>query len=57
MITFYRSKPFVLEVFYSDLTSLPFPEAKIGENQGVFLQAIAAFYIADTDTDDTDIIF
>uniref|UniRef100_A0A8C1XCW1 Heat shock protein 105 kDa n=1 Tax=Cyprinus carpio TaxID=7962 RepID=A0A8C1XCW1_CYPCA len=38
MITFYRSKPFVLEVFYSDLTSLPFPEAKIGENQGVFLQ-------------------
>uniref|UniRef100_A0A8C2F589 Heat shock 105/110 protein 1 n=1 Tax=Cyprinus carpio TaxID=7962 RepID=A0A8C2F589_CYPCA len=40
MITFYRSKPFVLEVFYSDLTSLPFPEAKIGENQGVFLQNI-----------------
>uniref|UniRef100_A0A8C1XFS4 Heat shock 105/110 protein 1 n=1 Tax=Cyprinus carpio TaxID=7962 RepID=A0A8C1XFS4_CYPCA len=31
MITFYRSKPFVLEVFYSDLTSLPFPEAKIAE--------------------------
>uniref|UniRef100_A0A671KYM6 Heat shock 105/110 protein 1 n=1 Tax=Sinocyclocheilus anshuiensis TaxID=1608454 RepID=A0A671KYM6_9TELE len=55
MITFYRSKPFVLEAFYSDLTSLPFPEAKIGENQGFFLQAIVAFILRYTD--DTDIIF
>ncbi|XP_067306558.1 heat shock protein 105 kDa isoform X1 [Pseudorasbora parva] len=31
LITFYRNKPFILEAFYSDLTSLPFPEAKIGE--------------------------
>ncbi|KAL1260968.1 hypothetical protein QQF64_008795 [Cirrhinus molitorella] len=31
MITFYRSKPLILEAFYSDLTSLPFPEAKIAE--------------------------
>ncbi|XP_030634020.1 heat shock protein 105 kDa [Chanos chanos] len=31
MITFYRSKPFALEVFYTDPASLPFPEAKIGE--------------------------
>ncbi|XP_051719032.1 heat shock protein 105 kDa isoform X2 [Ctenopharyngodon idella] len=31
MITFYRNKPFILKAFYSDLTSLPFPEAKIGE--------------------------
>ncbi|KAI1893586.1 hypothetical protein AGOR_G00125250 [Albula goreensis] len=31
VITFYRKNPFVLEVFYSDPTSLPYPEAKIGE--------------------------
>nr|XP_055052842.1 heat shock protein 105 kDa isoform X1 [Misgurnus anguillicaudatus] len=31
IITFYRNKPFVLEAFYSDPDSLPFPEAKIGE--------------------------
>ncbi|XP_051521103.1 heat shock protein 105 kDa isoform X2 [Myxocyprinus asiaticus] len=31
MITFYRSKPFVLEASYSDPASLPFTEAKIGE--------------------------
>ncbi|KAA0702147.1 Heat shock protein 105 kDa Heat shock 110 kDa protein [Triplophysa tibetana] len=31
IITFYRSKPFILEAFYSDRVSLPFPEAKIGE--------------------------
>nr|XP_005157776.1 heat shock protein 105 kDa isoform X2 [Danio rerio] len=31
MITFYRNKPFILEAFYSDKSSLPFPEAKIGE--------------------------
>uniref|UniRef100_A0A8B9HNY5 Heat shock 105/110 protein 1 n=1 Tax=Astyanax mexicanus TaxID=7994 RepID=A0A8B9HNY5_ASTMX len=31
LITFHRNKPFVLEAFYSDPGSLPFPEAKIGE--------------------------
>ncbi|XP_017564059.2 heat shock protein 105 kDa isoform X2 [Pygocentrus nattereri] len=29
VITFHRNKPFVLEAFYSDPGSLPFPEAKI----------------------------
>ncbi|KAJ8404725.1 hypothetical protein AAFF_G00335880 [Aldrovandia affinis] len=31
VITFYRKNPFVLEASYSDPTSLPYPEAKIGE--------------------------
>ncbi|KAI7801016.1 putative heat shock protein 105 kDa, partial [Triplophysa rosa] len=31
LITFYRRKSFILEAFYSDRASLPFPEAKIGE--------------------------
>ncbi|XP_036392842.1 heat shock protein 105 kDa [Megalops cyprinoides] len=31
VITFYRKSPFVLEAFYSDPASLPYPEAKIGE--------------------------
>ncbi|KAK1786452.1 hypothetical protein P4O66_018144 [Electrophorus voltai] len=30
VITFHRNRPFVLEAFYSDPGSLPFPEAKIG---------------------------
>ncbi|MFT7803894.1 heat shock protein 105 kDa-like [Arapaima gigas] len=31
VITFYRKNPFVLEAFYSDPSSLPYPEVKIGE--------------------------
>uniref|UniRef100_A0A8C9TX38 Heat shock protein family H (Hsp110) member 1 n=1 Tax=Scleropages formosus TaxID=113540 RepID=A0A8C9TX38_SCLFO len=31
VIAFYRKNPFILEVFYSDPSSLPYPEAKIGE--------------------------
>ncbi|KAJ8368501.1 hypothetical protein SKAU_G00085290 [Synaphobranchus kaupii] len=31
VITFYRKNPFALEAFYSDPTSLPYPQAKIGE--------------------------
>ncbi|XP_048836651.1 heat shock protein 105 kDa isoform X2 [Brienomyrus brachyistius] len=31
MITFFRENPFVLEVSYSDPSSLPYPEPKIGE--------------------------
>ncbi|XP_076832342.1 heat shock protein 105 kDa isoform X2 [Brachyhypopomus gauderio] len=39
VITFHRNKPFVLEVFYSDPGSLPFPEAKIGEYKVQCVQA------------------
>uniref|UniRef100_A0A8B9HSL3 Heat shock 105/110 protein 1 n=1 Tax=Astyanax mexicanus TaxID=7994 RepID=A0A8B9HSL3_ASTMX len=38
LITFHRNKPFVLEAFYSDPGSLPFPEAKIGENQTIYIR-------------------
>ncbi|XP_072547584.1 heat shock protein 105 kDa isoform X2 [Salminus brasiliensis] len=39
VITFHRNKPFVLEAFYSDPGSLPFPEAKIGEYKVQNVQA------------------
>ncbi|KAI4885529.1 hypothetical protein NFI96_020103 [Prochilodus magdalenae] len=39
VITYHRNKPFVLEAFYSDPGSLPFPEAKIGEYRVQNVQA------------------